>query len=397
MDPVVKFAVQLYVLVCLSVQLISTLPVPCHSRDGGACGQSEVTSLPGHWPSSYCKVTNIMFDSGSQAIRINGDLTDLDKCFKAQDLWQFDVVPHYQELNDIVCDQVFAQGHFFTTYYFHGSNYFHLHYDTLIPLFSALQEQLSKGSLSFKEIALLPAVEATRGQGIEWNTDAFLDSESYWMQMLMVMSKKHRLLPLDRRLTGMNKTICFKEAFFGTPKVNHASPSLLSSYATFVKKALGIKPPVPEKNKKPKVGLIHREGRRRILNEDQLIKAVESLADVEAVDFSKLSVKEQIQKIQDYSVLMGVNGAGLANALYLPESSVAVQLVPYKAELNTVEFGNLLKARGPYLEWHNNHPELNHSAPGDPFRNGSDTVVDVSEFTELVNKALKLHRGSLHS
>lgn len=35
------------------------------------------------------------------------------------------------------------------------------------------------------------------------------------MQMLMMISKPHRLLPLDQRLTAINKTICFKEAYFG--------------------------------------------------------------------------------------------------------------------------------------------------------------------------------------
>ena len=54
------------------------------------------------------------------------------------------------------------------------------------------------------------------------------------------------------------------------------------------------------------------------------------------------------------------------------------------------EFANLLKARGPYLEWHNNHPELDHHITEDVFRNGADTVVDVKEFTDIVYRALEL-------
>lgn len=52
-------------------------------------------------------------------------------------------------------------------------------------------------------------------QGIDWSSDAFDDQNSYWMQMLMMISKPHRLLPLDQRLTAINKTICFQEAYFG--------------------------------------------------------------------------------------------------------------------------------------------------------------------------------------
>ncbi|GIX95580.1 uncharacterized protein CEXT_792151, partial [Caerostris extrusa] len=137
------------------------------------------------------------------------------------------------------------------------------------------------------------------------------------------------------------------------------------------------------------------EGRRKILNEDELIKSVSSIANVDVLDFSQMSVKEQIQKVQQYNVLIGMNGAGLVNALYLPKASVAVQLVPYKAQLNVKEFANLLKTRGPYLEWHNNHPELDHRIPEDIFRNGADTVVDVNEFVQIVNQALQLYQKNL--
>ena len=39
--------------------------------------------------------------------------------------------------------------------------------------------------------------------------------------------------------------------------------------------------------------------------------------------------------------------------LYLPPHAVAVQLVPFGRPVNFDEFGALLAARGPYLEWHN--------------------------------------------
>ncbi|KAG8183652.1 hypothetical protein JTE90_005638 [Oedothorax gibbosus] len=369
---------------------VSSAPV-CSGKTNCGRSESQISSYPGHWPANYCKIKNVVFSTGDRVLRVNGNPEDLDKCQKVKDVWKFET--NAQDMDNVVCDQVFTRGHFFTTYYFHGSNYFHLHYDTMLPLFMALHQDINKLSSGAKDVTLLPGIEMSRGEGIDWNTDAFDDQSSYWMQLLQMLSKPHRLLPLDRRLAGINKTICFDEAFFGTPKVDFSSPEVLHSYADFVKKSFAIKPTKSaDKTGKPKIGLIHRDGRRKILNENELAKSVSSIASVEIVDFSHMSVKEQIQKVQQYNVLIGMNGAGLVNALYLPKTSVAVQLVPYKAQLNVEEFANLLKTRGPYLEWHNNHPELDRRIPEDIFRNGADTIVDVNEFSEIANKAIQLYK-----
>ena len=93
--------------------------------------------------------------------------------------------------------------------------------------------------------------------------------------------------------------------------------------------------------------------------------------------------------MRKYSTLIGMNGAGLINGLFLPQGGVNVQLVPYKAQLNFVEFGSLLSARGPYLEWHNQHENLNRDVPGDKYHGQADTIVNVDEFIELVKKVLR--------
>ncbi|KAF8771662.1 protein O-linked-mannose beta-1,4-N-acetylglucosaminyltransferase 2-like [Argiope bruennichi] len=385
-------------LTLLVTFIIHVSSAPTCTGKSSCGGQSQVSSYPGHWPSNYCKVNNVVFSTGDRVLRVDGDIQELDKCHKVRDVWKFESSSTGQQVNNIVCDQVFTRGHFFTTYYFHGSNYFHLHYDTMLPLFVALHQDINKLSSGMKDVTLLPGIEVNRGEGIDWDTDAFDDQNSYWMQMLQMLSKPHRLLPLDRKLAGINKTICFQEAYFGTPKVDFSSPDLLQSYADFAKKTFGIKPiKSTDKTGKPKIGLIHREGRRKILNEDELIKSIASVASVDVLDFSQMSVKEQIQKVQQYNVLIGMNGAGLVNALYLPKTSVAVQLVPYKAQLNVEEFANLLKTRGPYLEWHNNHPELDRRIPEDIFRNGADTIVDANEFVQIVNRALQMYKESSKS
>ena len=68
--------------------------------------------------------------------------------------------------------------------------------------------------------------------------------------------------------------------------------------------------------------------------------------------------------MQKYTVFAALNGAGLMNALYLPEHSVAIQMVPYKAGLNVKQYGDLIRNRGPYMEWHNEHEDLHHPSKG---------------------------------
>jgi len=94
--------------------------------------------------------------------------------------------------------------------------------------------------------------------------------------------------------------------------------------------------------------------------------------------------------MQSFNVLIGMNGAGLINALYMPSDSVVIQLVPYQAQLNFKEYGQLLRLRGPYLEWHNNHENKSVPVPGDQSCSNDNTIVDVNEFVDLVKKAIKM-------
>ncbi len=43
----------------------------------------------------------------------------------------------------------------------------------------------------------------------------------------------------------------------------------------------------------------------------------------------------QVKAMQQYSVLVGVVGAGMMNGLYLPPYGVAVQIVPYKITVSS--------------------------------------------------------------
>ena len=96
--------------------------------------------------------------------------------------------------------------------------------------------------------------------------------------------------------------------------------------------------------------------------------------------------------MEKYTVFAAVNGAGLMNALYLPDHGVTIQLVPYQSNLNYRQYSVLLKSRGSYLEWHNMHAENNIPAEGDTYKNRPDTIVHVDEFLQIIQEALELSK-----
>ena len=96
--------------------------------------------------------------------------------------------------------------------------------------------------------------------------------------------------------------------------------------------------------------------------------------------------------MQQFTVLVGFHGGELLNALYMPRGSVTIQLLPYDATaLSTEKYSPLLRAHGPYLEWHNKHEK--NSRPNqvnDRANSLVDTIVHVEEFVELIKRALRL-------
>ncbi|XP_046370720.2 alpha-1,3-arabinosyltransferase XAT3-like [Haliotis rufescens] len=355
----------------------------CTSLCKAAWPASNISPVRGHYPPVFCKMSHVLLDARDRVFRYKQDLTSRNtfdsSCGAGAGIWS--VRPDEQS-DSMTCDETYDEGYVFTMYFYYGSNYFHLHYDMMIPLFSELRKE-DKG----KKIVLMPSVESVRLQAMYWETKAFHDTSKYWYQMLKVLASSHTLLPLDDRIQKSQGNICFKTINFGTPMYSSADKDLIIPYVQFIKEELGVR---HHQISKDKVGIIKRTNRRRILNEGELVEAVSNIADVELVDFSRLSFKQQIEKVQEYSVLVGMNGAGLMNGLFLSPGAVTVQLVPFRADLNFKEFGQLLKNRGPYLEWHNEHANLSQELPNDPYHGQSDTTVQVGEFVELIKKALQL-------
>ncbi|XBJ27644.1 hypothetical protein VPH35_004878 [Triticum aestivum] len=87
----------------------------------------------------------------------------------------------------------------------------------------------------------------------------------------------------------------------------------------------------PPPHKKPRLLLIHRGHYRRILNEPEIARAAVT-AGFEAVVAElrgDAPDAEQARVVNSFDVVLGIHGAGLTNALFLPPGGVLIQVVPY--------------------------------------------------------------------
>ncbi|GJN37663.1 hypothetical protein PR202_gb26642 [Eleusine coracana subsp. coracana] len=121
----------------------------------------------------------------------------------------------------------------------------------------------------------------------------------------------------SRGLTMADFTEFLREAY-ALPR--HAAVNLLA------------REPDKKKKKKPRLLLIHREQYRRLVNEEEIVHAAEA-AGFEAAVMELLRgdtpVAEQARAVNSFDAMVGVHGAGLTNAAFLPPGAVLVQVVPY--------------------------------------------------------------------
>ncbi|KAI9736845.1 MAG: hypothetical protein M1818_005896 [Claussenomyces sp. TS43310] len=104
------------------------------------------------------------------------------------------------------------------------------------------------------------------------------------------------------------------------------------------------------------VTIIDRKSSRRILNLDEKIKGLQARypsVRFQAVDFSTISLREQILTMRGTDVLVGVIGAGMTHLMFLPRESSVAEIIPPK--IGYEGFRNLAKMRG--LQYYTTHGE----------------------------------------
>ncbi|XP_054932583.1 uncharacterized protein [Dermacentor andersoni] len=315
--------------------------------------------LPAHRSSSIsglCEVADLEFDVGSHRLCVHGGASSTNTCTKLKPSWEMvDGAPE-AKMDSLLCDQVFEIGYFFK-FKEHQSPGMFLR-NVPIPLFKALDTDASSKAAGDQGV-VLPAIEHAESGVIEWDTNFFLESSLNKNQLIQAIARGCNVLPLDKRLSAVNKTLCFRKAYFGVPELSdQEAANVLLGFVGRVKETLAIHKPKPDPKRHPRIGLalplLHFRATNYVLPDYRrtIVKKISGFAKAVEIDYSRLSLKEQVMQTQDLDVVLvaGGDATSLTSALYLPPWGVVVRLseeTSGKKKEDPVE--NLLESRGVLL------------------------------------------------
>ena len=124
---------------------------------------SSVHKSHGHYPPIYCTFTDVMLNVTARRFFYKAD-TDLhSSCGDIANIWP---LSHDESLSiSSACEEVYEVGHAFTIFYWGAtSNYFHLHYDMMIPLYTAIYHNTLQFKGPDSKHVFMPTVETVRLQ-----------------------------------------------------------------------------------------------------------------------------------------------------------------------------------------------------------------------------------------
>ena len=366
----------------------------------------EFNCVDGHYrPASSCIVGNIRLDAnGTFSTASKPKLPQTKR--RAFDKAMFSLETLERAADQSSCKQfVNRDAVFFSIYFHHGhGNFFHFFHDSVFPLFKTI------AGVKTQRPVLFPFVEhgSLHGlpAGIAWDVkDVFSRSvQSFWMSLLQLLfadRSQNDLIPLDREFLNRVKTdgdVCFSRVRFGLASYTDDDASFLNQFRAHVFSRTEINPPLPVGTMTvPQLArysiFVKRSKRRRILNRAELIRGVsDMLPMVRSISFENMSFHDQVKSLENCSLYIGMQGAGIINALYLPRGSAIVVLFQYMAASDSFSrlFERAEKGRHPYFRWVNRNVSNSvvQNEALDPFHDNADTIVDVREFRGIVKKAI---------
>lgn len=140
--------------------------IRCKSSTSWKWQQSSVDIVFGHYPPSYLTFTNIYLNGSDGVFHYNSPKNLLTNVFGTHDVWQF-AADNCATQDDIQCTEIFDEGYAFTIFYYGGgSNYYHMHYDVMMPLFNSIYR--GKSDKTDIKMAFMPTVETSRLKVIPW-------------------------------------------------------------------------------------------------------------------------------------------------------------------------------------------------------------------------------------
>lgn len=161
--------------------------------------------------------------------------------------------------------------------------------------------------------------------------------------------------------------------------------ALLDVFVRRIFSIFGLESPPPAGESKPiKLTYIDRTNKRKLLDQDAHVKAIRERfpdIEVEIVDFAKYTIKEQVELARQTDVLVGVHGAGLTHAMFMPPGTAVVEIMP--EQLQHKGFRNLAKLRGQhYFGTHGGEA----SAGAD--WHDADVTLELDKYIHLVEMAI---------
>ena len=149
----------------------------------------------------------------------------------------------------------------------------------------------------------------------------------------------------------------------------------------------------------PVITLIDRtaERFRTIMNQDEVMSIARSFSmNARAVKLEAMSIDEQLRTAAQTDVLIGVHGAGMAMAAFLPPWGVVVELKPFGFGTGIRDFYpgfcSWARLHGiQYMGWHNRDRARSKQAGTDPlyFKN-FHTSIDPENITFIIQSAINL-------
>ena len=120
--------------------------------------RAEVTSSKGHYPHIACVITDVVLHAYNATFLYSNSKSATDHgCKQTGDLWPLQQISDQSAVKP-TCSKTYDLAFTFPMYYFGtGSNYYHLHYDTVFPGFKHLQAVPPD-----IRIAMMPMVESSR-------------------------------------------------------------------------------------------------------------------------------------------------------------------------------------------------------------------------------------------
>ena len=126
---------------------------------------SSVHRHHGHYPHIYCTFTDVLLNLAERKFVYIDKLTLSlhSSCGDIANVWP---LKHNESLSiSSACEEVHAVGHAFTIFYWAGgSNYYHMHYDMMIPLYAAIYHKAIQLVGPDSRHVFMPTVETRRLQ-----------------------------------------------------------------------------------------------------------------------------------------------------------------------------------------------------------------------------------------